>query len=55
MAVFLFLGAAAAMLNVFRLLRGLDNTIGLGRATLAADSRGKTNNSDGHAWEDEDE
>ncbi|MDO8605522.1 MAG: AtpZ/AtpI family protein [Phaeospirillum sp.] len=32
MVVFLFLGGAAGVLNIFRLMRGMDDTVGLGQA-----------------------
>ncbi|MBF0563226.1 MAG: AtpZ/AtpI family protein [Alphaproteobacteria bacterium] len=37
MVVMLFLGAAAGALNVYRVVRGLDSSIGLGQATRRLD------------------
>jgi ATP synthase protein I len=37
MVLFLLLGGAAGLMNVFRLMRGMDETVGLGQAQRRAD------------------
>ena len=41
MVVFLLLGGAAGVLNVYRLMRGMDETVGLGQAQRRAEGAGK--------------
>ncbi len=45
MVVFLLLGGAAAVMNVYRVVKGLDDAVGLGRAVEQRQSKseGKTN------------
>lgn len=40
MVVFLLLGGAAGVMNVYRLMRGMDETVGLGRAQREAERAG---------------
>jgi ATP synthase protein I len=44
MVVFFFLGAAAGMMNVYRVAKGLDESVGLGAAQRRKE-RGRTNGS----------
>ena len=41
MVVFLLLGGAAGVMNVYRLMRGMDETVGLGRAQREAERAGE--------------
>ncbi|MEQ9447050.1 MAG: AtpZ/AtpI family protein [Rhodospirillaceae bacterium] len=43
MIVFLFLGFAAGIMNVLRIARGLDEAVGLGRATREKEAQDKEN------------
>lgn len=40
MVVFLLLGGAAGVMNVYRLMRGMDETVGLGQARRRAEGAG---------------
>jgi ATP synthase protein I len=41
MVAFLLLGGAAGVMNVYRLMRGMDETVGLGRAQREAERAGE--------------
>ena len=41
MVLFLLLGGAAGLMNVLRVMRGIDETVGLGQAQLRAEKRAK--------------
>ena len=41
LVVFLFLGGAAAVMNVYRVVNGLDDTVGLGRAVRQKEDTAK--------------
>ncbi|WP_370511874.1 AtpZ/AtpI family protein [Telmatospirillum sp. J64-1] len=45
MVVFLFLGSAAGALNVYRAVKGLDDTVGVGQAQARQDEPDRKNGS----------